>query len=449
VSPEFLSLEGKPPPKQPETNSAERLASAELEERAESIVDYEAYLRQLAERIRTAPPERSSQVLEDIYVPPQVERLLEPLIGPSTSSTPSSLLIKYKVVGLAPATTDFPAVGAILHDDSTGSGGLISYCTGTLIAPDTVLTAAHCLDGHPLKVFFHHAGIYDILVNDSVANTDSDLGLIFLKQSVAGIERASINRSKPLRSGTVGLVIGFGYHSAKLKDPNSSPRDVDQFTGIKAYGTVVTSPCSGPSAGKQLICWNYTQPETFGSTCGGDSGGPLIAQINGDWQLAGVTSDVTSDCLPPSSLPTDVEVFPFGSWIDRAIDHHKPTAPTKDGDHYIPSLSAFDRSIATDISPNPFAMFADLNAANPSSLTFSRDYTSIRITLNATFSARPLQIKLTEAGGTLTKICPMESNESSTVVECSIAKPKKITYAVTVSGFISQEYQMVVDTFPK
>jgi hypothetical protein len=451
LNPELLSLEGKPPPKQPETNTEERLASAELEERAESIVDYESYLRELAGKVRTAPPERSSQMLESIYVPPQVARVLEPVLGPSTSSTPSSLLIRFFVVGRAPASVDYPAVASLLYGDRAAPDHLFSNCTGTLIAPDALLTAAHCLSAPPPhSVYFHHSGIYGI--KRLVANSTVDLGVIFLTNSVTGITPAQINRSKSLANGTVGVIAGFGFHSARLGDKNSSVDEVDTMTGIKAYGTVVTSSCIGPNTGKSLICWIYKEPpvgSTIGSTCFGDSGGPLISQINGIWRIAGVTSAVPSNCQPqddpPVSTSVDVDVSAYQSWIDTTIDPNRVAAPPRAGDHYVPSLEPFDSHVATDITGTPFDMFEDFSAMKPYRLSVSKNYSSLRVSVNATLSGKPLQIKLTEVGGVFSTSCPTDN----AVVECTIPNPGKTTYVASVSGAIGQEYQVVVDAFPK
>merc|ERR1719219_1756185 len=54
-------------------------------------------------------------------------------------------------------------------------------------------------------------------------------------------------------------------------------------------------------------------------SCGGDSGGPLMAQVDGVWYLAGVVSFGTLKC--DSSLPgVYTRISSFEDWLNQNLD---------------------------------------------------------------------------------------------------------------------------------
>ncbi len=155
-----------------------------------------------------------------------------------------------------------PVVDGTLSTDRRATVNL-GGCTGTLIAPGVVLSAAHCGAGH--KAWIDGVGTFNIV--ETVIHPDyvegpwlNDLALHFLDFDVYTIDPA------PLALPALGEAIVQGY--GKTEDGTSGELreavvTVDRFT---THHKILTAP--GPDA------------------CYGDSGGPLYQ--NG--ALVGVVS---------------------------------------------------------------------------------------------------------------------------------------------------------------
>jgi len=370
-------------------------------------------------------------------------------------------------VGVAETTIDYPAVAAILYDD--GSGGLYTACTGTLIASNAVLTAAHCLNDQvvpsaPKKVYFHHAGIYDVVGNGNLKDdpfdydvnqrfryvpnsfdSNADIALIFLTQPVQGISPAPINNLSNIAARTAGRIIGFGSHSADLASPAGPSDTIDPRTGIKLYAQVVTGSCTGSNVGKSLICWTYDAslaPLAYGTTCHGDSGGPFIAQIRGQWRLAGITS--AGKTCGPGDKAVDVDVFGFVDWINAELQRHPAPLPVLT-DHYVPGLEPLTDHVATYVPGIRYRVFGPGDPTWTMPFTINSNFTSMRVEVNATDSGSRLQLEIAKAG--MPPLCAKQTDESA--VECEVPAPSPGQWELKVTGLNYQEYQVVVDTFKR
>jgi hypothetical protein len=197
---------------------------------------------------------------------------------------------------------DFPAVGALVFD----FGGFQQYCTGTLIAPNIVLSAAHCVDiglngfdslaqvAQFTRVVFNQVNVNNgpqpggvvAVVDRIIENVDfdinllgdgNDISILVLKESVVGIQ--PIPFSKTPADTLIGqrfLSVGFGVSNAA----NQSGSGIQRFTDFELE-----------AAQGELNFYGQAN-DTDTGVCFGDSGGPDLITINGVTQVFGIHSFV-------------------------------------------------------------------------------------------------------------------------------------------------------------
>ncbi|WP_176736581.1 S1 family peptidase [Oligoflexus tunisiensis] len=164
----------------------------------------------------------------------------------------------------------------------------LNGCTGTIIARDLILTAAHCYNpavqgGYVLFGTRFNGSDRQVLriasatVNPGYSGTDNDIAMLKLAGEIpAGYKPVKLlPSSSPLQRGEAVRQAGYGSNN----QPNS-------FGTLRTVDTRVVSVMSRGSIHVQN-----------GSTaaCSGDSGGPLYAVRNGQWYTSGIASTAFVD----------------------------------------------------------------------------------------------------------------------------------------------------------
>ena len=257
---------------------------------------------------------------------------LSGVIGPAGVATAVSLPGPRIIGGTTVDAATVPWTVALLHS-ATANGFDAQFCGGTLINPEWVLTAAHCVpattpsavnvawgisDLNAITAGDRHA-LSQIIVHPqyNAAESTSDVALLRLTTPVPGAATLPLNTSPTFPALSAALdTYGWGNISTTT---TTYPNLLHGVSLQDLGGPSSTGNCGlygGQYIGDHMVCSG--QAGGGKDACQGDSGGPLVGTVGLTKVLVGVTS-WGNGCAVNNYPGLWSRVSSYAKWIDQQI----------------------------------------------------------------------------------------------------------------------------------
>lgn len=251
-------------------------------------------------------------------------------------------LVPFIINGDSASSRDYPMTGAVILETDDADAPLL-WCSSTLLVPDTVVLAAHCVDPELITALYpgtteirlfwsrldnmtpydgtgllphdavevigavYHAD-YSVLAFDEGIADNHDIALLFLEeaQDIAHAYPISPAETAQLVEGAGVVVVGWGQQSAEDPDDIGEKRMGDSVIGEVGSAEFLV----GPEASDVRQCH-------------GDSGGPVFLDVDADTEtptrIVGVTSHAYDETACASTGAVNTRIDAHLGWLDAQL----------------------------------------------------------------------------------------------------------------------------------
>ncbi len=456
--------------------AASDAAKAELARQRAEIDKYTEHLSNLKKQMKTSSVEEIVIGLKNSYVPQEVAAIIAPdpikmIAIPPVEAGGDNGLIGFITFSNNEAafSSDFPQVAMMVSlpsQQTPASSG--SLCTATLVAPNVLVTAAHCLCGlGALNGATCHADLFETIdsqlvfknINDlrvflpldglaelaSVAvpeeykfSVTHDIAILKLASPAQYTPPMALDFASPVSENSSARIVGYGYHN--VVDENGatvSPTllhlsGISLRAGLKLVGNISTSKCdsnASPGASdNNLICWRYGGEGGGGAgTCQGDSGGPMLLFASTDPTLVGITSGGRKRCQP-DQMPFSTRLSSTKEWVLANIGGAQNTSTTANE----------VRSFVPLLQKN-YGQLSILPENNRFNFDVTGDAEEIIASLSSNFNASVF-MNIFDPSGNLACTSELKANFQY----CKIRSPKEGKWVLELVGAQAVEFQLLV-----